>query len=47
MIISGTEGLKSNSIEHLLFEGTNLAAEVASKSVTGFFNLGMDIILNV
>ena len=41
----GTEGLKSNSIEHLLLEVTILAAEVANKSVAGFFSLGMDTIL--
>ena len=34
MIISRTEGLKSNSIEHLLLDGTRLAAEVASKCDT-------------
>ena len=45
-MLSGTEGLKRNSIEHLLFEGTNLAAEVASKSAAAFFNLGIDTILN-
>ena len=44
--MSRIEGLKSNSIEHLLFEGTNLAAEVAIKSATTFFILGMDTILN-
>ena len=44
--MSGTEEMKSNSIEHLLFEGTSLAAEVASKSAATFFNLGMDTILN-
>ena len=42
----GTEGLKSNSIEHLLFVGTILAAEVANKSTTAFLSLGMDKILN-
>ena len=41
----GTKGLKSNSIEHLLFEGTNLTAEVANKSAASFFSLGMDTIL--
>ena len=46
-MLSVTEGLKSNSIEHLLFEGTNLATEVASKLATAFINLGMDTILNV
>ena len=46
VIMTGTEGMKSNSIEHLFFEGTNLAAEVASKSAATFFNLGMDTILN-
>ena len=45
-MLSGIEGLKSNSIEHLLFEGNNLAAEVASKSGAAFFNLGIDTILN-
>ena len=45
-MLFGIEGLKSNSIENLLFEGTNLAAEVASKSTTAFFNLGIDTILN-
>ena len=44
--MSRTEGLKSNSIEHLLFEGTSLAAEVANKSVVAFLSLGMDTILN-
>ena len=46
-MLSRTEGLKSNSIEHLLFEGTSLVVEVASKSTAAFFNLGMDTILNV
>ena len=41
VIISRIEGLKSNSIEHLLLEGTSLATKVASKSVATFFNLGM------
>ena len=45
-MLSGTEGLKSNSIENLLFEGTSLAAEVASKSAAAFFNLGIDTVLN-
>ena len=45
--MSGTLGLKSNSIKHLLFEGTNLAVEVAIQSAAAFFNLGMDTILNV
>ena len=45
-MLSGTEGLKSNSIEHLLFKGTNLATEVANKSAAAFFNLGIDTILN-
>ena len=44
--MSGTEGLKSNLIEHLLFVGTSLAAEVANKSVAAFLSLGMDKILN-
>ena len=44
--MSGTKGLKSNSIEHLLFEGTSLAAEVANKSAAAFFSRGMDTILN-
>ena len=44
--MSGTEGLKSNSIEHLLFEGTSLEAEVANKSAAAFLSLGMDTILN-
>ena len=44
--MSGTEGLKSNSIEHLLLKGTSLTAEVANKSATAFFNLGIDTILN-
>ena len=44
--MSGTEGLKSNSIQHLLFEGTSLAVEVANKSTAAFFSLGMDTILN-
>ena len=44
--MSGTEGLKSNSIGHMLFEGTSLAAEVANKSAAAFFSLGMDTILN-
>ena len=44
--MSRPEGMKSNSIEHLLFEGTSLAAEVANKSTTAFFSQGMDTILN-
>ena len=44
--MSGTEGLKSNSIEHLLFEGISLATEVANKSAAAFLSLGMDTILN-
>ena len=44
--MSGTEGLKSNSIEHLLFVGTSLAAEVANKLATAFLSLGIDAILN-
>ena len=44
--MSRTEGLKSNSMEHTLLEGTSLAAEVANKSATAFFSLGIDIILN-
>ena len=44
--MSGTEGLKSNSIEHLLFEGTSLVFEVANKSAAAFLSLGMDKILN-
>ena len=43
--MSGTEGLKSNSIEHMLFECTSLAAEVANKSTATFFSIGMDTIL--
>ena len=45
-MLSGTKGLKINSIEHLLFEGTNLAAEVANKLADAFFNLGIDTIFN-
>ena len=41
----GTEDLKSNSTEHLLLEGTSLAAEVANKTAATFFSLGMDTIL--
>ena len=37
VMLSGTKGLKSNSIEHLLFVGTNLAADVASKPAAAFF----------
>ena len=44
--MSGTEGLKSNSIEHLLLEGTSLAAEVANKSAAALFSLGIDTIFN-
>ena len=44
--MSGTKVLKSNSIEHLLLEGTSLAAEVANKSAAAFFNLGIETILN-
>ena len=44
--MSGTEGLKSNSIEHLLLEGTSPAVEVANKSVAAFFSLEIDTILN-
>ena len=45
-MLSGTAGLKSNSIEHLLFEGINLAVDVANKSAATFFNLGIDTVLN-
>ena len=45
-MLSGTEGLKSNSIEHLLFVGTSLAAEVANKLAAAFFTLGIEKILN-
>ena len=44
--MSGTEGLKSNSIENLLYVGTSLAAELANKSAAAFLCLGMDKILN-
>ena len=44
--MSRNEGLKSNSIEHLLLEGTSLPAEVANKSAATFFSLGIDTILN-
>ena len=44
--MSRTEGLKSNSIEHLLLEGTSLATEVANKSTAAFLSLGIDTILN-
>ena len=44
--MSGTKGLESNSIEHMLFVGTSLAAEVANKSVAAFLSLGIDTILN-
>ena len=46
VIISSTEGLKSNSIVHRLFEGTSLAAEVANKSAAAFLILGIEIMLN-
>ena len=42
----GTKGLKSNSIEHLLFVGTSLAVEVANKLDAAFLSLGMDKILD-
>ena len=42
MILSGTIGLKSNSIEHRLLVGTSLAAKVANKSTDAFFNLGIE-----
>ena len=44
--MSGTEGLKSNSIEHLLLEGTSLAVEVDNKLAATFLSLGIDTILN-
>ena len=46
VIVYGTEGLKINSTEHRLLEGTSLAAEVASKSAAALLSLGIDIILN-
>ena len=36
MTLSGTNDLEINSMEHLLFVGTNLAAEVANKSAAAF-----------
>ena len=45
-MLSGTEGLKSNSIEHRLLEGTNLVAEVPNRSAVAFLSLGMDTMLN-
>ena len=45
--MSGTEGLESDSIEHLLLEGTSLAADqVDNKSAAASFSLGIDTILN-
>ena len=46
-MLFGTIGLKINLIVHLLLVGTSLAAEVANKLVAAFFNLGIEIILNV
>ena len=45
-MFSGTEGLKRNSIEHLLFVGTNLVADVAKKLAAAFLSLGIDTMLN-
>ena len=46
LILSRTKGLKSNSIEHLLFVGISLATEAANKSATTFFNLWIEMISN-
>ena len=46
VIMSGTEGLKSNSTEHLLLVGTILAADVAKRLAAAFLILGIEIILN-
>ena len=45
-MLSSTVGLKINSMEHQLLVGTSLAAEVANKSATAFFSLGIETILN-
>ena len=44
-MLSRTKGLKRNSIEHLVFVGTNLAADVANKSAAAFFALGIEEII--
>ena len=46
VIIFGTKGLKSNSTEHQLLDGTSLATEEANKSTTAFLSLGIDTMLN-
>ena len=45
-MLSQIEGLKSISIKHLLFVGTNLTTDVANKSAAAFFALGIEEIFN-
>ena len=46
VIMSGTEGMKSNSTEHWLLVGTSLVADVVNKSATAFLSIVIAIILN-
>jgi hypothetical protein len=50
-MLSGTDGLKNNSIENAFeerpFAGKILEATLANKSASKLFNLGMDLMLNV